>query len=111
MNLRFHSSDFEIPAPQQVVPLWTLQKDTEYLNAELRPWSDGGCEVRFSRNGEFLYSFRHSNPTLAIRHAAGLQTELEASGWQAETPQPTLRLGCRSGSRQSVRQAILSATH
>jgi len=92
MNLRFHSSDFEIPAPQQVVPLWTLQKDTEYLNAELRPWSDGGCEVRFSRNGEFLYSFRHSNPTLAIRHAAGLQTELEASGWQAETPQPTLRL-------------------
>jgi hypothetical protein len=91
MNLPFHPSDFEIRKPQQVVPLWALQKGNESLSAELRLWSDGGCDVRFSHNGEFLYTFRHSNPTLAIRHAAGLQTELESCGWQTETPQPTLR--------------------
>jgi hypothetical protein len=70
-------------AQETVERLWRLRKHGHSAEAQLRPTSDGGAEIRFFYDGAMTYERAWQDKDDAIDEALRKRTELERSGWIA----------------------------
>ncbi len=81
------------PQPVDELPvLWTLRKDTRWIDAVWR-LGDGylGVEATLRRNGDLLRSQRFASPDEARAWLDARRADLEGCGWTATGTLPELR--------------------
>jgi hypothetical protein len=66
--------------------LWTLQKGTTRMVAQLRDDTavGAGAELQLFHDGDLIYGRRHESRELALEEAVGCRRDFEADGWQGE---------------------------
>jgi hypothetical protein len=68
----FYAPNYKPAPPRQRQPgehLWTIRKDGQQLDCELRDHGEWGVEVEVHREREFLYSRRWATRALALDEA------------------------------------------
>ena len=67
--------------PKIVMPLWTLTRNGERIDAELVEQGAAGFELRLLRDHEWFAGRRFGNRTQAVAHSVETRRELLSRGW------------------------------
>jgi hypothetical protein len=67
--------------PHVVMPLWTVTKDGQRIDAQLADQSEAGCELRMLQNADWLSGRRFSDRARATAHGDDVRQQLESRGW------------------------------
>jgi hypothetical protein len=68
--------------PKIVMPLWTLTRDGQRIDAELVDQGTAGFELRLLRDHEWFAGRRFGNRAQAVAHSVETRRELLSRGWK-----------------------------
>jgi hypothetical protein len=71
--------------PKIVMPLWTLTRDAQRIDAELVDQGAASFELRLLRDQEWFAGRRFGNRAQAVAHSVETRRELLSRGWSPST--------------------------